>query len=269
MTINGTNVSSFHARQHKVTYGYPERDSSSEWLPGAVNPAFYRNMPGMELMTLEIIVKDSSRDAIRAEIREILSLFNRPPTRIQLDNGTFFLGTLQTFSVLETSRDRWHKLTLSIRGLAYAAVAAEAFDFLLPGSLTLDAHPVGGCQMVASFKASASTDATIVVSGLAHDRKSNNVDISFRLESIPTDAYLTVHIGELPGGLQADPAIENPCLLSLADGTPLVGSVGAAPCLVRGQQTITVRASSLSTGNASILAAGSVVYLQTSQSQGT
>lgn len=269
MTINGTNVSSFHARQHKVTYGYPERDSSSEWLPGAVNPAFYRNTPGMELMTLEVIVKGSSRDSIRAEVREILSLFDRPPTRIQLDNGTFFLGTLQTFGVAETSREQWHKITLSVRGVAYAAVAAEAFDFLLPGSFALDVHPVGGCQMVASFKASASTDATIIVSGLARDRKKNNVDISFRLENIQTDAYLTVHIGELPGGLRADSAIENPCLLSLADGTPLAGSVGAAPCLVRGQQTVSIRASSRSAGNASILAAGSIVYLQASQSQGT
>ena len=55
MVINGISVDQYHARQHKVTYGYPERDMSCEWPTGGPNPTFYRNLPGFETVGIEIM----------------------------------------------------------------------------------------------------------------------------------------------------------------------------------------------------------------------
>jgi hypothetical protein len=248
MTINGTNIDTFHGKQHKVTYSYPERDVSYEWPTGGANPTFHRNTPGMDTLSLEIIVSGTTRSGIRSDIRQILGLFNVPYVIIAFDEGGFFLGALQNSGTQETKPQRWHKLVLSLRGLFYQSIYVEArAAHQLPVSLNVDASPIGGCQGIFTFASDTLTDATITISGLAHDKKGAASDISFRLHGLPGDGTnVTVYVGELPMGTSYVLARENPTLLSLADGTPIDGSVGAMPRMIQGRNTVSVAASDLS-----------------------
>ncbi len=122
MVINGISVDQYHARQHKVTYGYPERDMSCEWPTGGPNPTFYRNLPGFETVGIEIIVEGSSHNEIRSSIRRLLNLFDAPYVNVSLDGGGNILGTLQNARSQEISINKWHKLTLSLRGIVYRRI---------------------------------------------------------------------------------------------------------------------------------------------------
>ena len=241
MLINGTDIAQFNARQHKVVYSYPERDVSSEWPTGGANPTFHRNLPGMETMTLELIVKGEGREKIRSNIRRLLGLFDTPCVNVYLTGGGWFLGTLQNSAAQETSPERWHKLTLSLRGIAYREIVGAGMRKRLPASVNIDAVPVAGCQAILTLRAEADTETKVYISGLARDRRGKEAEISFSL-SLLAGVETTVFIGELPMGIPFFEARENPTLLSFSDGTPLAGEVGAAPRLQQGRNTISVRA---------------------------
>lgn len=268
MTVNGVSVGTYHARQHKVVYGYPERNASFEWPTGCANPVFYRNTPNLETVTVELIVEGASREGIRSDIRQILGLFNTSSVNIGLTGGGYILGTLQGSTSQETSPQKWHKLILTLRGIAYQRIDGSGKSSRLPATLNVDASPIGGCQMILTLASDTQTGATITISGIAWDRKGNGHDISFRLPDIPGDGTnITVFIGELPAGLPYFAARENPAMISLADGTPINGNMGAMPCLKQGVNAVAVSASSLSYNgaatNATISCEFTIYYLST------
>lgn len=263
MIINSTDISTYNARQHKVIYGYPERNASYEWPTGGANPVWHRNMPETETVTVELIVKGSSRDWIQSNIRQILGLFNAAFVNIYFTGGGWFLGTLQGISVQETSPQKWHKLILTLRGIVYQEIVGAGMIRTLPASFSEDASPIGGCQGILALTSNIDVSATITVSGLSRDRKGKDHNISFEI-TIPGDGTsVTVYIGELPAGLPFFTAHENPTMLSLADGTPICGSIGSVPSLKQGQNTVSVTASDLSNNAARIRCDFTVYSLST------
>lgn len=250
MKINNQDISVYNARQHKVTYGYPARNVSSEWINGASNPSFYRNDPEMETVTIEIIVKGTSKDEIQSHIRDILSLFNAPYSTLEVKTDgdppiRRIVGTLRNFGVQETAPKKWHKLTLTVTGISFQDVGGWMITKRqLPITRNLDASSPFGCQMVLNLQSTILTDVDVTVSGFARDRKGRSVDITVHVPDVPTsNEGKTVYIGELPKGserfyVQYEDIHENPTLLSLGDGTPLNGSVGAVPRVFPGTLTV-------------------------------
>ena len=262
MVINGISVDQYHARQHKVTYGYPERDMSCEWPTGGPNPTFYRNLPGFETVSIEIIVEGSSRNEIRSSIRRLLNLFDAPYVNVSLDGGGNILGTLQNVRSQEISINKWHKLTLSLRGIVYRRIVGYVkTSRQLPVSASVSASPIGGCQAIFTIASDVPTYANITISGLARDRKGVASDIVFGINLPGNRTDIAVYVGELPMGVPYFTARENPTLLSLADGTPINGKIGAVPRLVEGTNVIVVDASDITYDGAIITCQTEVAYL--------
>lgn len=262
MTINGISISRYGAKQHKVTYSYPERAASFEWPVGGASPIFHRNLPAFETVAIDLVFKGSSSDEIRTNIRRLLNLFGTPYVNISLDNGGCVMGTLQNARSQEISINKWHKLTLSLCGIVYRRIVGYGkTSRQLPVSASISASPIGGCQAIFTLASDVPTYANITISGLARDRKGVASDIVFGINLPGNRTDIAVYVGELPMGVSYFTARENPTLLSLADGTPINGEVGAVPRLVEGTNVIAVDASDITYDGAIITCQTEVAYL--------
>ena len=141
MTINGTDVSTYHAYQHSVEFAYNKIKQDSEWIRSAVLPHFGSSYMDFKKFKVTLMVKGSSRDGIHADVSKILGLFVGPVT-IVLDNFSHtFKATLADFTVQERSMKRFHKLILTLTGYEYgtevesvAQSAGKTFTLTNPGT---------------------------------------------------------------------------------------------------------------------------------------
>ena len=85
MTINGVNVSTYHAYQHSVEFAYNKVKQDSEWIRSAALPHFGSSYMDFKKFKVTLMVKGSSRDDIHSYISQIIGLFIGPVTLV-LDN---------------------------------------------------------------------------------------------------------------------------------------------------------------------------------------
>ena len=144
MTINGINVSTYHAYQHSVEFNYNKVKQDSEWIRSAALPHFGSSYMDFKKFKVTLMVKGSTRDGIHADVSKILGLFTGPAV-IVLDNFSHtFKAVLADFTVQERSMKRFHKLILSFTGYEYGdevtltpASAKKSFALTNPGTAFL------------------------------------------------------------------------------------------------------------------------------------
>lgn len=141
MTINGINVSTYHAYQHSVEFNYNKVKQDSEWIRSAALPHFGPSYMDFKKFKVTLMVKGTTRDGIHADVSKILGLFVGPAV-VVLDNFSHtFKVVLADFTVQERSMKRFHKLILTFTGYEYgnevtltASSAGKNFALSNPGT---------------------------------------------------------------------------------------------------------------------------------------
>lgn len=213
MKIDGWDISNAKARQARYIDGHHSLSNESVWNTGSNRPIFQRNQMGFKNFTLELWVKGNGYQEIVDHRGMILS---RLIGEVVLEPDWTehkFRAVLNKYSVEESSKQRFHVLSLEFEGYEY--LEAEPFtievstDFTIenvgtaPTPVTLELTPKGGPvgipedQMVASIicdsddayivddedgAAIASHDYdTLVITGLSRDpRTGEALEIEIR-----------------------------------------------------------------------------------------
>ncbi len=201
MKIDGWDIRNAKARQARYINNHHSLSNGSVWNAGSNRPIFQKNQMGFKSFTLELWVKGDGYQEIVDNRGLILS---RLMGEVVLEPDWTehkFRAVLNKFSITESSKQRFHVLSLEFNGYEY--VEAEPFtievstNFVIenvgtaPTPVTLELTPKGGPvgipedQMVASIicdadgayitdesdgAAIASHDYdTLVITGLSRD----------------------------------------------------------------------------------------------------
>ena len=136
MTINGTDVESFGARQFLTDISPHSIKNASEWPDGAILPAFQKNYLGMQTLTAILNVFGENQQDIRMQISGILALCQKTAD-ISLDRYDHkFRGILTSATPAERKRNRKYQLTLKFSGYEYGkTVRSKNGKIYNPGNI--------------------------------------------------------------------------------------------------------------------------------------
>lgn len=116
MKVNGIDVKNYMARQCQVVKGYCSISNSSKWPSKSLHPVLNDNEIGMKPLKIVLSVRGNGREEIQRNISNFLSLL-REPVEIELDGfNNRFYGILKKHESAESSKRRWHTLTLQFEG---------------------------------------------------------------------------------------------------------------------------------------------------------
>lgn len=167
MKINGWDISNAKARQARYIDNHHALSNKSEWNAGSNRPIFQRNQMGFKNFTLEVWVKGDGYQEIVDNRGKILSHLLDEAV-IEPDwTGHKFYAVLNKYSVTESSKKRFHVLSMDFIGYEYLEVEPFTIEvsttFVIqnkgtaPTPVTLEMTPKGGAvgipedQMVASL----------------------------------------------------------------------------------------------------------------------
>lgn len=116
MMINDYDVAEFGGRQWNVTPGFTSAKNNSEWVAGAPTPYLTDSWLQMATLKVAILVKGRGRDEILLRCSDLIAQLTAPVS-ILLDGFTRqFMGTVSKWSLTESSRRRFHLLTIEASG---------------------------------------------------------------------------------------------------------------------------------------------------------
>ena len=128
MTINGTDISTYGARQHHVEFGYHGIKNDSAWIRSATLPHMARNYIDFKQFSVDVIVKPlvsqasmDQRDAIHTNVSKLLAALLDPVTITLTGFSHTFQAILTGHKEVEESMKRFHKITLEFSGYEYGS----------------------------------------------------------------------------------------------------------------------------------------------------
>lgn len=158
MRINGIDIGDYNGHQHAISWVPLEFSTSSEWISGASIPHFVRPTTGFKALTVRILVKGDSRQAIHDCASRIIALFVTGEANFELDRWSRrFTGSLRgNPKYTETSVNRWHTIEATFVGYEH--------DELVPVSGTgeLRLHNPGTLQSPAVIRIIPAADGSHV-----------------------------------------------------------------------------------------------------------
>ncbi len=143
MTINGTDISTWNAKQHTLQIGHSAITNSTEWTEGGSLPFFNKNKIGLTEIVVTLIFEGEHRYEINQDVSTLLAnILNI--NELVFDNlddvaPYKFRGVLSKYEHDETAMNHWHKLELTFDGywhgdeLEFSGVSN--FTFTNPGNL--------------------------------------------------------------------------------------------------------------------------------------
>ena len=139
MTINGISISTYNAKQHKVTIGHAENKNNSEWISSALLPHLEASYAGFKQLDITFIVKGTSRETIILNTSKLLAALRDPCTLVLDGFAHRFKGYMKNCSVSETVMDRWHTVKASMLvyeyGTEVTASGTGSVSAVNPGTL--------------------------------------------------------------------------------------------------------------------------------------
>lgn len=123
MTVNGVDISIYHARQSNVTPGKRSLSNASEWGDGAPAPILISPEFGLKSYKIVLVVYGDTREELWERISGVLSLFTRY-AEVKLDGfeHTFMLSlTSVQHDERTANKKRWQTLTLEVVGYEYGS----------------------------------------------------------------------------------------------------------------------------------------------------
>ena len=178
MKINNVDISTFNAKQHKVSIGHADYKNSSEWISAAVLPHLEAGYIGFKQLDITFIVKGADREAIILNRSKLLAAL-RDPCTLTLDGFTHkFRGFMKSHKITETAKDRFHAVGVTMTVYEYGdevvATGIGSVSALNPGTLIspveLQITPV-------------STEADITITGLCRNPRTG-ADMPVLLETV-------------------------------------------------------------------------------------
>ena len=119
MTINGTNITTFGARLHRVNFAYGDMSNESEWIRSAVLPHLTGTVSTWKRITVELFVYGEGRDEIHSRVSSLYAAL-LSPADIVFDNiAHYFKMVLVNHSEEEFTPKKKHKVTLELQGYEY------------------------------------------------------------------------------------------------------------------------------------------------------
>ena len=161
MMINDYDVADFGGRQWNVTPGFTSVKNNSEWVAGAPTPYLTAGYLQMATLKVAVLVKGSGRDEILLRCSDMLSQLTGVVS-ILLDGFTRqFMGVATKWSLAESSRRRFHLLTIETSGYW------EDIDELEKTAQTTSGDPVrlnnpGNVRTPVRIQLTASSDAQLL-----------------------------------------------------------------------------------------------------------
>ena len=127
MKIGNVDISAYHARQHRVTIGNSEIENESDWVAGMPSPMMVNGTAGFKEVTIVLVVKGESREAIIQDCGSLLAAFLEPSI-VELDGfGHKFFLTLTKGTREEIVKGRWHNLTLKCEGYEFGTEVSQSY----------------------------------------------------------------------------------------------------------------------------------------------
>ena len=150
MTINGWDISEACAKQVSVVFGFSAITAKSMWPAGSPSPILIKPQTGTKSLRVILSVRDEGRTRIRDNVSLILSKMVGI-LEIELDGFlNTFRGTLRSFASEETSRKRWHKITVDLEGYEHAA------EKIFTGTASVAVKNVGTAETPVRIEVSSS-----------------------------------------------------------------------------------------------------------------
>lgn len=175
MTINGTDVSVYGARQWNIEPAHAEIENESEWPPGMANPIMLAGRTGFKKYKITLLVKGATRQVIWDNAARIIAEFLEP-ARVRFDgfghSYSEFVFVLVGHSQKESSINRFHLLELEVVGYEESRTTSGVSGYT-PATLTYN-NP-GTLPSPCSIEVTlySGTKDTVTISGLV--RRKNGV----------------------------------------------------------------------------------------------
>lgn len=135
MLIDGWDIAEANARQARYIDGHHELKNDSSWNEGSNRPIFQRSSMKFKTFTIDLWVKGKDYQDIVDNCGRILARLIAPAI-IEPERTTHkFKAILNKYNVAETSKDRFHVLSLEFSGYEY--LDAEKFTIEVNTSFTI------------------------------------------------------------------------------------------------------------------------------------
>lgn len=190
MTINGTDISDYLAKQWRVEFDTIDFDTKSEWVAGSPLPFLAASTVGFKEVTVTLMVYGTSREEIRNQIGGIIALCREPAVLVLDGYERLFKGILTKSSITEANdwaRKRFQTVDLTFDTYEYGAdqtktATGTSVIIANPGNLTSPA--------IVKITPSAAID-TLTVTGLCRDSSSGK-DLPVTITSLTANKTITL-----------------------------------------------------------------------------
>lgn len=119
MTINGIDITTYGARQHKVEFGYSDISNSSEWINSAVLPHFEGTIGTWKHLGAILFVYGSGRDEIHEKVSKLYAQLMDPADIVFDGISHKFRAVMTAHAEEEFTPNRCHKVTVTLQGYEY------------------------------------------------------------------------------------------------------------------------------------------------------
>lgn len=222
MTINGIDISTFGARQTRITIDHHEWDHNYQWTPGAVLPVYGISSIIPKQIVVVINIKGTGRQNLIAKRSALLALL-RDRAEVVLDGYTNkFNVVMKGHKETEMAKARWHQIELDLEGYEYGAAvteqttnaSSEALQITNPGNL------VSPCCIEITPRAGAQS---IRLTGICRDSFTGE-DLPVEIEDIIIGKV--IKIDALTGQITEDGSLKDMDIWALPSLKPGVNSIG-------------------------------------------
>lgn len=187
MRIGNVDVSTYNARQFRVSFDHNSLKNSSEWVAGSALPLLMQNTVGFKSINVTLVVKGTDREDIIKNCSKITGLLMQPVT-LTLDGFDHkFRVALRTASRRESTEKIWHLLELAFEGYEFGE------DVVVSGSESITVNnpgtaPVSPCKVEVIPRISS---ATAQLTGICRDYYTG-ADLPVTVNELTTDQTVTL-----------------------------------------------------------------------------
>ena len=178
MTINGTNISQYGAKQHHFNIGHCDAKNNSEWVNAAPLPHMEVSYVGFKQIDVDFIIKGSGREEIIANRGKLLAAIMEPADIVLDGYSHHFKVIMKSHKENEISMRRFHKLSISFVGYEYGSEVRRT------GSGTLSAtNPGTIISPVLLSITPVSSKSNVTMTGLCRNPRTG-VDLPVHMSTV-------------------------------------------------------------------------------------
>ena len=218
MKINNTNITTWSARQSAISFTPMKFTNPSVWKSGAAAPTIFPGVVGFKDLTVKLIVKGASRDAILKNVSGIVAACKDKVTLTLDKYSRQFTGYMVQATNEEMAKHQFHRLTLQFSGYEHGAAVT------VTGTNSVTINNAGNIISPAKITLTPSVAIeTVSLTGVCRDSYTG-ADLPVTVKSLVKNT--AVILDGINGGITQG-------------GNPREATIWRLPSLVPGSNTIT------------------------------